>query len=392
MTSLSLKHWQKPVFLGLILCILFSGAAFWIVAGQDYRNSDFFSYWLAGKLVLAGEDPYQPAVWVAGHDVYAATWVSDDHFLYPLPLAVLFIPLGCLSLETAYMSWVMLSMALTVSAVLLTASLARHARVGTILFPLFAGLVIFRPLMVVFRNGQLAALLLFLLAASLVALQRGHWLVGGVLLGCLILKPSLGVPVLILAGLWMLFHRHGRGLVGMVIAGAVLLLVGLLVNAHWVETYLQVGAGKLDATFGYSPTVWGLAYELTGTAPGAWVSGGGLAALIFVVSLWCLWKESSPVRALRIVLPAALLITPYLWAYDQTLLILPLVGWTAVMLEQRKPFLQMALLPLCVSIFSLVLLLLAVQQGVDVWSVLLPLIFWCVAILPYRPKCKTIQQ
>jgi cytochrome c biogenesis factor len=70
----------------------------------------------------------------------------------------------------------------------------------------------------------------------------------------------------------------------------------------------------------------------------------------------------------------ALLITPYLWAYDQILLILPILSISNTLARIKTPYFIVSLLPIMFTILSLVLLYLASIKGHDVSSILLTII------------------
>ena len=75
------------LILGLIgICAVFLLISTRIVYSQKYVDTDFFSFWLAGYSLIHGENPYSKVWWISAHDIFGAEWVSDETFLYPLPL------------------------------------------------------------------------------------------------------------------------------------------------------------------------------------------------------------------------------------------------------------------------------------------------------------------
>ena len=96
--------------------------------------------------------------------------------------------------------------------------------------------------------------------------------------------------------------------------------------------------------------------------------------------------------ALSLSLPAALLVMPYGWAYDQVLLLVPLAVATLAAARAGFPYLVSALLFLAVDLLAIVLLLLAAAAGEDTWSALVPLVVWVLVLWaarrsarPFRP-------
>ena len=94
------KYW---IFIAFpLLAALTTLVAIRIINSIDYHNNDFFTFWLAGHLVATGGNPYASAQWVAGHHEFGVTWIPNQAYVYPLPLSLLFVPLGLLSLKQAY--------------------------------------------------------------------------------------------------------------------------------------------------------------------------------------------------------------------------------------------------------------------------------------------------
>ncbi len=71
-----------------VLALLAVLLAIRIVNSIDWRNNDFFTFWLAGHLILQGGNPYDPAQWLAGHHDFGVTWIPNQAYVYPLPLSL----------------------------------------------------------------------------------------------------------------------------------------------------------------------------------------------------------------------------------------------------------------------------------------------------------------
>lgn len=358
--------------LGVVCCAI----AARIVDAIDYHNNDFFTFWLAGRLVVQGGDPYSPAQWVAGHHEYGVTWIPNQAFVYPLPLSLFFAPLGLLSLHQAYVAWVALSQGMFLAALLLLLSREPAPRIRSALSaPLLVGLVFFRPTILTLFNGQLTAWLLLLLAAAVWLWEKGHWGWGGALLALLALKPNLGGPLLILLAVWLLFQKRFKSILALLLGGLALLLIGVLQKPLWVADYWHIGNTKVAETFGGSPTVWGLGTLLCGRGSPCMAVFGGIAALLLVLGfLWLIYKWGVKARPLAVVSLAAtitLLVTPYTWTYDQALLILPIAAVTFAW--ARRSFLQATLVFLGIDILTVVLLFFNAALGIEILNALIPL-------------------
>jgi hypothetical protein len=171
-------------------------ATWWFLA---LRFSDFEYFHVAARLVLAGVSPYDPA-----------RWPLSNPYPYPLPAALVLVPLAPLSMRVAG------GIFIAVSTLLLALGLTRDRREG--LWPLLA----------------------FATPAYAMAVRLGQWtplLVAATLWPLLApvasLKPSLGVPVFVAAP-----SRAARWWA--VAGGALLALVAMGVQPTWPREWLGV--------------------------------------------------------------------------------------------------------------------------------------------------------
>ena len=111
----------------IALLAAFSQRALQNLARIDYRNSNFVFFWLAGRMAVTGEDPYNEAQWLAQHEINHVTWQADPVFSYPLPLAVFLAPLGLLPLDAAYVCWQLFSLAVLAVCCLVGPPGVQHA-------------------------------------------------------------------------------------------------------------------------------------------------------------------------------------------------------------------------------------------------------------------------
>jgi hypothetical protein len=365
-----------------IASIFFYAIARYFTNLVDFYSSDFFKLWLGGKLLIQGLDPYDSHTWLSAHDLYKVAWKPNPTYLYPLPLAILFLPFSQLPLDRAYTLWFFISIWAVVISILLLLRLANNPRMIHLALPLIAGAFLFRPTIVTLRNGQLGAVLLLVLALVVYFWQKECWFTGGVVLGLLILKPQLGIPLLLLVGVWLLLLRRWRAILGTGITGIVLLITGLSVDPGWVSGFAAAGTQRFIETFGYSPTIFGLvgAYcEQNSNC--ALLYGGAASILLSSLVIWLLVsnRNFSPTIAIAVLTPVALLVTPYTWAYDQILLVIPISLVVILLFTSNAPFLFSASLFLLLDLGALILLAVAVQMGNDIWSAAIP--FACLMLV-----------
>mgnify|MGYP000067780381 CR=1 FL=1 len=346
----------------------------------DYINNGFFKFWLAGRMTWTPAHPYSLEDWDAGHKQFGATWMDEKRFAYPLPLALLVAPLGLLPIETAYILWDFLAQILIAVCLLW---LATHweglNRRLYVLFLLVAATLngnIYLGLM----TGTLAALFLAFLTLALFFLERKRDLLAGFFLVLVILKPPL-VTILVLLGLWLLFSRRWRVIGGMALGGFSLLVIGLLQDPQWLQKFLGTGDSLLGMRLGHQPTI--LSYTrlaCAGDMSCAITWYALLALCLAALFAFLLLKAHSRLSALQVfslALPLGVLLPPYIWSYDYTLLVIPIAYTAFEMVRRQKTYIYATLFLLALTALALVGLTLfwmnpdsdALTIQRDMWSI-----------------------
>jgi hypothetical protein len=387
------RNWY--ILLIPILGILFFIIALKIVNPLEYPNSDFFSYWLAGHLTTLGQNPYLAELWIGGHHQFGASWISDTTFIYPLPLALFFSPLGYLSLYQAFVVWVLLSQFMIIFSIALLLKLYPNLLIKRFILPFLSGVVLFRPTILTLNNGQVSGLLLLVIAGVVYLWEKEKWWQGSVLLSFFALKPNLGIPLIALLSLYLIFKRQINSLIVEGVCGLVLLFIGLAQNPNWIIEFWGVGNTKLSLTFGYSPTVWGMSaffcnYKLNCTIG----YGIGTSLLIlFGYSYLLIRKQKylSPALVISLAILVTLLSTPYTWPYDQLLLIVPIIEVTMRLALNSYKFLPTSLIFLAIDILAFILLGVSAKYKVEIWNVAIPMIVLGL-VLWYLMKNKPISR
>lgn len=322
----------------------------------DYVNNGFFKFWLAGRMTWTSEHPYSLEDWDAGHKQFGATWMDEKRFAYPLPLALIVSPLGLLPMKTAYILWDFLAQILIAVCLLW---LATHweglNRRLYVLFLLVAATLngnIYLGLM----TGTLAALFLVFLTLSLYFMEKEHDLLSGFILAFVILKPPL-VTILVLLGLWLLFSRRWRVIGGMALGGLTLLGIGLLQDPQWVQKFLGTGDSLLGMRLGHQPTI--LSYTRLACAGElncamAWYAL--IAMALVALFAWILWKNHAkltPLMAFSLAIPLGVLLPPYIWSYDYTLLVIPVAYVALELVRRQKTYIYATLFLLILTALAL---------------------------------------
>lgn len=378
---------RRLALLFVLLALLALLAAALTAPRVDVHHSDFFAFWLAGKMTWLQADPYDPLQWTAGHEQFAATWKSNDIFAYPRPLTLLLAPFGLLQIQTAYFFWILLVMLglLFIVYAILRVFLRRPGQVPLAL-PLVAAVFLFRPTLVTIYEGQLSAFLLFVLAVAVLLFEQRKYGLAAVALSFLALKPPIAAPILFLLVAWFLFRRLYKPIAALLVSGLAWLLLGLLQDPRWVSKFLGNGSRIFSNNLGLFSNTWGVSARLCAENIPCTVGLGSLLSLLLLgLALRVIWrrKEASSLHLFSLVIPVSLVITPYIWPYDHILLILPILHLALSLYQPGRTYLQAALVPLAVSVLSFALLLLAVWLNQDTWSVLLPVsVFLAVLALP----------
>jgi hypothetical protein len=300
------------------------------------QQIDFISFWAAAVLALDGN----PA---AAYDIGAHKAVQDGlqafatkmPFAYPPPFLLAVLPLGLFSYQIAAALWI-------VGTYLLYFFAARR------LLPRSGWLVAaFPPVLLNGMIGQNGFLTAALFIVGMLCLTKRPF-VAGLILGCLVIKPQLGVLIplaFIAAGHWRAF------------AGAVLSSVGLLLSS-WAAFGSETYAGMIEI----APVFASIASEglvgwhkmasvyaslrLAGLpAEAAW-SLHVLVAVAAAAAVCIAWRRKVDPGAKAAVLAAAsMLVSPYIYVYDAMLLILPIL-WLISAGVDRRMILALWLIPL----------------------------------------------
>jgi hypothetical protein len=279
---------------------------------------DFMSFWSAA--VLAWRDPasaYDAAIQIAFQAQAFQSVGRYLPFLYPPPFLAVVAPLGWLSFPVAYPVFV----AATYAVYLVGAR--RLLPIG--IWPI----AVFPALYINAVQGQTGALFTGLFVAASMLVGRRPWM-AGLLFGCLIFKPQLGllIPVALVAGgCWRTIAGAALSALGL-LAGALVLFgpetyQAFLHNTAVVASLLQ---GKLD--WGKVMSLYGAVRQAGGPA---WLALAAQAALTLaatavVILVWR--RNANPLTRTAALAMGALLITPYVLDYDFVLLIAPL-AWLA---------------------------------------------------------------
>jgi hypothetical protein len=282
--------------------------------------TDFGNAWAAGMQALHGNaaalyDPIELAKIKAA--LFGPTPFFYPNWPYPPTFFLVLAPLALLPYRYALVAWDVVTL-LGCAAVVYLIVRRRAAIALTLAAPFTAWNFLAA------QNGFLTATLL---GGSLLFLERRP-VVAGVFIGCLTYKPQFGVlfPVaLVASGQWRAVASAAVTAVLLTAASAALFGTGAWV-AFPHQLAAQAGLNLLagpDSNWGYLQSVYGLTRRLLGGAGLAWLAQGVATAGLAVI-VWLVWRSrvSYALKAATLA-AAALLATPYAFAYDTAAIVIP---------------------------------------------------------------------
>lgn len=370
---------QKPIqkTLGTVLTLFLIGSMIsfraWISINTfDFQSSNFTFFWLAGRMVLQGENPYDETQYLAGHETYGIKWQPNRIFPYPLPLAILFIPLGLLSLPAAYVTWQVITLIIIAATIFLLLNHWQESASRRLLVPIFAAMFFFGPQYLALHTGSVGALAILSIVGAILLFERDKSLLAGIVLSLTILKPPQGVTILLLAGIWFLARRDWKAIYGVAIGGISLLIIGMIQDPLWLIKFRGASEAVMDRTQGVHSNVWAFAYLACSGASPCWtLLGGALSLILLGLAGYFLWKNQakwSVWEAFNVIIPIGFVSTIYLWAYDQIPYIIPIVWIIGTLVERTKSYLYAIIFLILLDVFSIFALLQQALTDKDLWS------------------------
>jgi hypothetical protein len=308
-----------PVFYGAFFLYLYNRGLWLAREDGDPVYHDFTWFWVTGWQTLHGETTalYGQEAFKEVLNNSAVLGRSPNALLpYPPTFRLLLAVLAMLPYFAAFLTWEAVTLACCITVVYLIVQ--RQSAIALMLASPFAAWN--------FLIGQNGFLSTALLGASLLFLERRPALAGA-FIGCLTYKPQFGIllPVALIAA------RQWRACVSAAVTA--ISLAAASVAAFGVDGWtafpralFSQGSGTMfaDPNWGFLlQTVYGLMLVLhRSTAAASLIQG--LATTVMAVIVWLVWR--SPMRyslKAATLSAAALLATPYAFAYDLAAIAIP---------------------------------------------------------------------
>jgi hypothetical protein len=343
-------------------------------------HGDFGEQWSAARLILEGSQPYDASTWREGAARLAGRASDSPVFIYPPYAALAFVPLAAMPIGAAATLW--LGAGIFLAALGIRSLLHAYPPPHFMLGGLFGFLLLASgPSLLTLAQGQWGFALVASAAAGCVAVahRRPTTAAGAVL--AFLFKPQLA-PLVLLAFARAL-DRPARWRFAAVIGVAALVILSTIVAfpRWWVDWYQGV-AGFVAAHPVRTTTLATTAEALIGPI------GAVVAAVVTLMAVGTSLAFGRRSEAhLPVWLATAVLVAPYIQAYDHILLLVPLavaVGVTA----RRSRTISFAIAAIGAAILVLgatAASALTIARGHDTVGALVPVAIWLVVVIALWP-------
>jgi hypothetical protein len=334
--------------LALLLALVYSYISLYIHGDVSAKQTDFLSYYGGSHFVWSGH-PSQMydfnGLGTYEKHVVAPARLRDAvlPYLYPPFVALIFAPLAALSINAAFLIWVVISFLLLAGSLFAISRQSRLSRDASILYWV-AGLS-FLPAFVGLAQGQTSLLLLALTTAAVLGLLNRYPMLAGIALALALVKPPYVLPFLVV----LLVSRRWKPLSTFVVAAAALVVapsiaLGLSVNSGYADT-MRKASGWITQLGGWQPK-WNHSLEgffsLLAATPVSTILTYTADAAVLALVGWCAWNAADLEVPLALAVVAALLMSPHVLVHDLSLLLLP-VGLAASWKSDRRLWLAVIL-------------------------------------------------
>jgi hypothetical protein len=362
--------------LGVLIAL---GRADW--SADAIGRTDFANFWVGPRALLVGQDPFDDPTWLdtAARLGAAVNWPNYGYFGWTI---VLLFPLALLPLMTAFGVWTvggLVAAALAVFA-LLRRELPGHPIAYTLLG---MTLVASQPARLTVFLGQWGFVLTAALAAVVVWTGDGRSTRAGLASIAALAKPQLfvlGAPAL---AVWAWRNGQRRAVAVAVAAGLAVVALSVVLLPHWPAAWLRDIPSRALFAEPKTTTLASVLYGILGQ-PGTWLA----FAVIVGCTLFALAFDSRGRAWVAAWLPLSLVAAPYVWSYDQTLLVVPLAigGGVVARRSRRLATIVIVLGAVTLMVLSTALAIVASLRNLESYSAVVPLIVFALLVTTMWPS------
>lgn len=314
------RHVKIPRFVAIgVIAISALLLGLLIVSGDQAANRDFIGYWAAGRQLVRGLNPYDPAGVLSAERSAGYTGQRPNIILNAPNAFPAVLGLGLVSAQIADLIWLASLVAVLIISVRFLREIFGEPDDRLYLISYF-----FPPVVACIMAGQLG---LFLLLGFVLFLrfEWDHPYVAGLGLAVCLLKPHLFVPFGLVLLLSCCYHKRWRILLGG--AGGLLLACGsaTLIDPNGWAQYARMMKTTAEVQSDFIPTVSTFVRILIDPNR-AWLQ----FVPVFIASCWALgyfWRRRHLWEWTAdglLVLGVSLLCSPHAWLTDEAVL-LPLI-------------------------------------------------------------------
>jgi hypothetical protein len=322
------RTWLFFALFVLVLGAALTWANFNFLNTPSFAHRDFMSLWGGGWAIRHDVNIFDPEVWAPLRLELGSKWrTGDAGNPFPMWTLLLVMPLSLLPLGWGAAVWLALSQLLLGLVVYFLLIELGRRKPSVFEFALIAiGVFAFRGTLVTMLNGQITIILMLALTLFLVFVKRDKPFWAGVALAFIILKPNPFIIFAPMIALWLILRRKWEIIAGGVTAVLVMLAATWIILPGWLLEWQNVRekTGSSPRSF-IMPTLWGAGTEIS-------VQWAPLIGLLLVGGLtlalgWYLYTRSAlnEREVVSLAIAASLLATPYAWAYEHMLLLIPLI-------------------------------------------------------------------
>ena len=294
---------------------------------RNVFGGDFSQLWAGARVFVTGGDPYDPATWPGRVQELGGQDAVTPVFVYPPWVLFVLAPLGLLELQLAATAWIAATLIFAaVGLFLLLAQTAPRLPLAhtTIAFALVGS----QPGIVAFYSGQWSFFLVGALALLSVFLHRRRQSLAALCGVAMLIKPQLfllAAPTLLRIAI---ARRQRRLIGGLVLLATMAALASAVLFPRWWEPWSGVAAGRGGNI---------RAASLPNAMRDVFGDPGLVAAIALVAGLIGLAFAFSPASdaAWPVWLTVSVNAAPYVFVYDQVILLAPLALAAGILARDR---------------------------------------------------------
>jgi Glycosyltransferase family 87 len=330
----------------LLVILIIIGGLFLSRFSRQIRTNDFIEYWSAGKLILQGGNPYSQSEMKQIQMTEPITIAPPIMMFNPPWTLPVVIPFALPARPLGQILWLIAQ----IGAVMISANL---------LWQLYGGrpeqrwigllaTFIFASTILVLEIGQITPFILLGITGFIYCVERDkNDLAAGAFLALVAIKPQIAIIFMTAVLCWVIQQRRYKIILGAGLAVALLLVFTMILNPHIIQQYiLSLKANQIVDSA--TPTIGSYLRLFWVGVSSFWIQflPSGLGVLWLIYYYFTRRESWNWLSELPIILLVSLITSPYVWTYDQVILlpaILLVFIWIAREGKHRSALILIAL-------------------------------------------------